>query len=111
MPEDEFDFISNNFEQTCPAAFRRLWKETALSDATLVSEDGKQVESHKVILAASSPFFQDIMKRNQHSHPLIYMRGVKSDDLQPMLTSSAVEKQMFIRKIWTPSCDWSGTSA
>ena len=33
--------------------------------------DGHQIEAHKVILAASSPFFQAILKKNKHSHPLI----------------------------------------
>ena len=34
-----------------------------------------------MILAASSPFFQNLLKRNKHPHPLIYMRGVQSLDL------------------------------
>ena len=29
----------------------------------------------------SSPFFQNLLKRNKHPHPLIYMRGVRSEDL------------------------------
>ena len=32
-------------------------------------------------MAASSPFFQKLLGRNNHPHPLIYMRGIKSDDL------------------------------
>ena len=48
---------------------------------TLACEDGQQVEAHKVILAASSPFFQKLLGRNKHPHTLIYMRGVKFDDL------------------------------
>ena len=39
------------------------------------------MEANKVILAISSPFFQKLLKRNKHPHPLIYMRGVKSIDL------------------------------
>ena len=34
-----------------------------------------------MILASSSPFFQNILRRNKHAHPLIYMRGIKSEDL------------------------------
>ena len=41
--------------------------------------DGHQIEAHKVILAASSPFFQAILKKNKHSHPLIYLRVMKSN--------------------------------
>ena len=52
---------------------------------TLVSDDGKQVEAHKVILASSSPFFANLLKRNKHPHPLIYMRGVKYANLLAIL--------------------------
>ena len=34
-----------------------------------------------MILAASSPFFQNVLSRNKHPHPLVYMRGVKFDIL------------------------------
>merc|ERR1712208_259969 len=58
-----------------------LREDNDFVDVTLVCEDGQQVEAHKVILASSSPFFQKLLGRNKHPHPLIYMRGVKSDDL------------------------------
>ena len=48
---------------------------------TLASEDGEQKEAHKVILAASSPFFQTLLRRSRHPHPLIYMKGVRSENL------------------------------
>ena len=34
-----------------------------------------------MILVASSPFFQKILGRNKHPHPLIFMKGVRYDDL------------------------------
>merc|ERR1712129_267604 len=37
------------------------------------------------ILAASSPFFQSLLRRNKHPHPLLYMRGMSSEDLNPIL--------------------------
>merc|ERR1719430_1456679 len=48
-------------------------------------EDGQQVEAHKVILSASSPFFEKILQRNKHPHPLIYLRGFHSQDLLAIL--------------------------
>ena len=62
-------------------AFRDLRKDIDFTDVTLACEDGHQFEAHKVILSASSPFFQNLLKRNKHAHPLIYMRGMKSEDL------------------------------
>ena len=71
----------NDFKDNITSSFGELREDKDLTDVTLACEDGKQVEAHKVILAASSPFFKDILKRNKHPHPLIYMRGLKSEDL------------------------------
>ena len=67
------------------SAFGRLRDDKELTDVTLACEDGQQMEAHKVILAASSPFFENILQRNKHPHPLIYLRGFKSVDLRAIL--------------------------
>ena len=71
----------NDFQNNIKNAFGHLRNTTDFVDVTLACEDGRQIEAHKVILAATSPFFEKILKENKHSHPLIYMRGMKSDDL------------------------------
>ena len=71
----------NDFQENLNSAFGKLRSEEELSDVTLVSDDEKQVEAHKVILASSSPFFANLLKRNKHPHPLIFMRGVKEEVL------------------------------
>ena len=71
----------NDFKNNTIDALGRLTKDNDFSDVTLACEDGQQVEAHKVILAVSSPFFQSLLKRNKHPHPLIYMRGIKSENL------------------------------
>ena len=43
------------------------------------------MEAHKIILAASSPFFEKVLKRNKHAHPLIYLKGVKMEDLHAVM--------------------------
>merc|ERR1712074_33044 len=55
------------------------------ADVTLACEDGQQGEAHKVILVSSSPFFLNLLRKNKHPHPLIYMRGLKSEDLVAMI--------------------------
>ena len=52
---------------------------------TLSCEDGQQMEAHKVILAASSPFFQKILQNSKHPHPLIYLRGFQSKDFASIM--------------------------
>ena len=75
----------NEFKENIVGSFQRLKEDNDFSDVTLVCEDGKQVEAHKVVLACSSPVFQNILRRNKHAHPLLYMRGMKSEDLLAIL--------------------------
>ena len=62
-----------------------LRKDTDFTYITLACEEGFLVEAHKVILSASSPFFQNLLKRNKPTHPLVYMIGWKSEDLVAIL--------------------------
>ena len=78
---EKFCLRWNDFKENINSAFVSLRKDTDFTDVTLACEDGHQVDAHKVILASSSPFFRDMLTRNKHAHPLIYMRGMKSEDL------------------------------
>jgi len=75
----------NDFQENAISAFGTLREDREFADVTLACEDGQQVEAHKVILASSSPFFLNLLRRNKHPHPLIYMRGLKSEDLVAMI--------------------------
>ena len=63
----------NDFKQNISASLGDLRGDEDFTDVTLVCEDGQQVEAHKVILVASSPFFKELLRKNKHSHPLVYM--------------------------------------
>ena len=75
----------NDFQTNLTSAFRDLREDKQFTDVTLACEDGQQVEAHKVALISSSPFFKNLLQRNKHPHPLIYMRGLKSKDLVAMI--------------------------
>ena len=75
----------NDFQENIKSAFENLREDKDFKDVTLVCGDGQQVEAHKVILASSSPFFQKLLGRNKHHHPLLYMRGMKFDTLLAVL--------------------------
>merc|ERR1719341_1087460 len=89
MPMSNFDeklcLQWNDFRENVSSTFEDLREDKEFTDVTLACEDGQQVEAHKVVLIASSPFFLNILKRNKHSHPLIYMRGVRSENLTAMV--------------------------
>ena len=81
---EKFCLRWNDFEVNISNAFHDLKEEKDFTDVTLACADN-QVEAHKVILAASSHFFKRILKKNPHSHPLIYLKGIKASDVEAVL--------------------------
>ena len=79
---EKFCLKWNNFQTTVSQSYKTLRKEKNFYDVTLISEDQKQFQLHKVVLAACSDFFKSILKNNNHSNPLIYLSGINSKNLQ-----------------------------
>ena len=73
------------FRENTYSAFGRLRSDTDFTDVTLVCEDGEHIEAHKMILSTFSPFFERILRKGKHTHPLIFLKGFKSPDLAAML--------------------------
>ena len=71
----------NDFKENITSSFKELREDREFTDVTLACEDGQQIEAHKVVLVSSSPFFMQLLTKNKHPHPLIYMRGLRSEDL------------------------------
>ena len=53
---EKFCLKWNDFQENLNSAFGGLRDDKDLADVTLVCEDGTQIDTHKVILAISSPF-------------------------------------------------------
>ena len=63
----------NDYSDSVKEGFKTLKTNSDFSDVTLACEDGQQIDAHKVVLVSTSPFFHNLLKRNNHPHPLIYM--------------------------------------
>ena len=81
---EKFCLRWNDFETNISSAFREIREEKDFFDVTLACDED-QLQAHKVILSACSPFFRTILRRNRHEHPLLYMKGVRYTDLQSVL--------------------------
>jgi len=81
---EKFCLRWNDFESNISVAFRELREDKDFFDVTLACDDD-QIQAHKVILSACSPFFRTVLKRNRHEHPLLYLKGVKYTDLMAVL--------------------------
>jgi len=81
---EKFCLRWNDFETNISVAFRELREEKDFFDVTLACDDS-QIQAHKVILSACSPFFRNVLRKNPHQHPLLYLKGVKYKELLAVL--------------------------
>jgi len=81
---EKFCLQWSEFEASISDGFRELREKKDFFDVTLACED-KQVQAHRVIISACSPFFNNVLRRNPHQHPLLYLKGVKYKELLSIL--------------------------
>ena len=84
MSSEKFCLRWNDFERNISAAFKDIREDREFFDVTIACED-EQLQAHKVILSACSPFFKKILRRNQHQNPLLYLKGVSHKDMESVL--------------------------
>ena len=81
---EKFCLRWNDFETNISEGFRELRQDKDFFDVTLACEDD-QIQAHRVIISACSPFFRNVLRRNPHQHPLLYLKGVKYRELLAIL--------------------------
>eukprot|EP00090_Calanus_glacialis_P035451 TRINITY_DN6052_c0_g2_i1.p1 TRINITY_DN6052_c0_g2~~TRINITY_DN6052_c0_g2_i1.p1 ORF type:complete len:365 (-),score=92.29 TRINITY_DN6052_c0_g2_i1:686-1780(-) len=74
----------NDFETNISHAFQAIREEKDFFDVTIACED-EQVQAHKIILSACSPFFKKVLRKNPHQHPLLFLKGVKYAEIVSIL--------------------------
>ena len=63
-----------------------LMKNGVLTDVTLVCDDQKSIEAHKIILTASSPMFAKIINNFYNSNnAVIFLKGIKYEEMESIL--------------------------
>ena len=87
MSSDEnlFYFSHNEFEVNAPTWVRSLWNDQDFVDVTLATADERHIDVHKVILSSASIFFKNILVKNVHKHPLIYLKDIFYEDLKNII--------------------------
>ena len=82
---ENFSLKWSKFQQHTSLTFKDLRVDKDYFDVTLACDDNKDVSAHKVILSSCSPYFRSLLSRNKHPHPLVYMRGMESKDMERIL--------------------------
>ena len=80
-PTPDVKMLKDNFD----CILEDLFTEGKFMDVTIVSDDQVPFLAHKVILSVHSPVLKDLILDIQHEHPLIYLRGIESEELRAVL--------------------------
>ena len=75
----------DDFTENIRASYHSSRDLQEFADVTLACDDGVKIEAHKIILAASSSVFFNILQSYEHPHPLIFLRGLKYDTMSQVL--------------------------
>lgn len=82
---EEIILSDRNVERkTLGEELTRLYSQGFLTDITLSTEDGKNFEAHRVLLAARSTYFHSIVSRLK-TDPVIFFKGIKGSHLDKIL--------------------------
>ena len=75
-----WDLHSDHSKQMLQCCFA----SKSLSDVTLVSDDLKQLQAHKLVISSFSPVFNEIISKNAQNS-IIYLRGIQHQELKAIL--------------------------
>ena len=82
---DKYNLNWRTFSEHLQLMFKDLHQEGRYTDVTLISDDQTQFKAHKIVLSACSPVFKKIIDNNPTQHPLIYLRGIHSYEMDSIL--------------------------
>ena len=65
--------------------FRELLASNQFADVTLVCDDLRKISAHRIVLSACSSVFREILQGHKEGHQVIYLRGVKHQEMESLL--------------------------
>ena len=89
MEEDTFCLKWSEYNSSISQSFEEFRDVSEFCDLTFISDDKQQFKAHKVILAASSAFFRNILSNMNHpyqqAHSMLFLNGIHSAELKALL--------------------------
>jgi len=82
--QEMFFLTWEKFSSNILETFKNVKKSGQLHDVTLVCNDG-EINAHKLILFGGSNFFQSVLTKSTHQHPLIYLKGIQMKYLEAII--------------------------
>jgi len=85
MLDDKFDLTWSDFGRNAERTFRNLANDSLFTDVTLISDDMKRIQAHKVILSSCSYFFNQVLSETSTEKPLLFLKGIRHQELQAIV--------------------------
>ena len=82
---ENFCLRLNEFERNVKTYWQQLRDEKDFCDVSLSCDDG-HIKTHKILISCCSSVLKNILTLNQNPHPFIYLRTVKYEELENLLS-------------------------
>lgn len=76
-----WDYFSSHLATTLD----NCYEKQHFVDISLVCKNGTVLKCHKMVLASASSFFQRLLVKNDHPHPMIILYDIEADDLKTII--------------------------
>ena len=83
--KERYNFEWSQYHLQSKTLLQNIYERSDFHDVTLVTDDERFIKSHKVVLAASSGYFQKVLSYQQHPHTLLVLKGVSGHVLDWIL--------------------------
>ena len=85
MEPSSCKFSWRNYIDYVHHKLHNMMKESDLTDVTIVSDDKKHFNAHKIVLKACSSVFQNIIEDLPQTNSVIYLRGIQYQEIESIL--------------------------
>ena len=86
ISSNKLNLTWGNFQANINKSLDLFKSEHSFCDVTLVSDDQQLISAHRVVLAASSEFFKNILMKTFQPNTFLYISGVSSKILHNIVT-------------------------
>ena len=89
MQTERYSLNWYQFEKSACMTFKELLSQTEFADVTLVSDDLKGIQAHKVILSSCSSKLRNVLKQTAKKEPIFYfLKIVEKFEIQGLCQSN-----------------------
>ena len=81
MSQESFALKWNFYHNSVQSTLAGEARDNNFTDVTLVSDELVSYQAHQFVLSVCSPVFKELLLKNPHQHPSIYLKGIQDRDL------------------------------